>query len=90
VPCHDIILVLPENHLHSSILGLHITNRNGHDSTISGVVNVASRGGSILDTLDVIEHDPRVVQISFGLHSIDQVHPGSGPYLGHLENKHLV
>jgi hypothetical protein len=51
---------------------------------------VASHGCPILDTLDVIEHDPRVFQISSGLHSIDQVHPGSGPHLGHLENKHLV
>jgi hypothetical protein len=51
---------------------------------------VASHGCPILDTLDVIEHDPRVFQISSGLHSIDQVHSGSGPHLGHLENKHLV
>jgi hypothetical protein len=51
---------------------------------------VASHGGPILDTLDVIEHDPRVFQIASGLHSINQVHPGSGPHLRHLENKHLV
>jgi hypothetical protein len=43
----------------------------------------------MLDTLDVIEHDPRVLQISTGLHSFDQVYPRSGPHLGHLENKHL-
>jgi hypothetical protein len=51
---------------------------------------MASHGGPILDTLDKIEHDPRMFQISSGLHSIDQVNPRSGPYLGHLENKHLV
>jgi hypothetical protein len=44
----------------------------------------------MLDTLDVIEHDPRVFQISSGLHAIDQVYLGFGPYLGYLENKHLV
>jgi hypothetical protein len=44
----------------------------------------------MLDTLDMIEHDPRMFQISSGLHPIDQVHPGSRPHLGHLENKHLV
>jgi hypothetical protein len=44
----------------------------------------------MLDTLDVIEHDPRVLQISSGLYSFDQVYPGSGPHLKHLENKHLV
>ena len=38
----------------------------------------------------MIEHDPRVFQISSGLHSIHQMHLVSGPYLGHLENKHLV
>jgi hypothetical protein len=51
---------------------------------------MASHGGPKLDTLDVIEHDPGVFQISSGLCSFNQVHPGSGPYLGHLENKHLV
>jgi hypothetical protein len=51
---------------------------------------MASHGGPKLDTLEVIEHDPGVFQISSGLHSFDQVHPGSGPHLGHLENKHLV
>jgi hypothetical protein len=40
--------------------------------------------------LDVIEHDPQVLQISSGLHLFDQVYPRSGPYFGHLENKHLV
>jgi hypothetical protein len=44
----------------------------------------------MLDTLDVIKHDPRVFQITTGLHSFDQVYPGSGPHLQHLENKHLV
>jgi hypothetical protein len=90
VPCHDIIQVLLEYHLSSSILWLHITDRNGHDSTICGVVDVASHGCPILDTLDVIEHDPHVFQISSGLHSINQVYSGCGPHLGHLENKYLV
>jgi hypothetical protein len=43
----------------------------------------------MLDTLDVIEYDPRVLQISIGLHLFDQVHPRSGPHLGHLKNKHF-
>jgi hypothetical protein len=51
---------------------------------------VVSHGCPILDTLNVIKHDPCVFQISSGLHSIDQVHPGSGPHPGHLKNKHLV
>ena len=51
---------------------------------------MASHGCPILDTLNVIEHDPRLFQISSGLHSIDQVHSRSRPYFGHLENKHLV
>jgi hypothetical protein len=44
----------------------------------------------MLDTFNVIEHDPRVIQISIGLHSFDHMHPGSRPHLRHLENKHLV
>jgi hypothetical protein len=48
---------------------------------------VASHGSPMLY---VIEHDPCVLQISTRLHSFDQVLPRSGPYLRHLENKHLV
>ena len=51
---------------------------------------MASHGGPLFDTLNVIKHNPRVLQISFGLHSFDQVYPRSEPYLGHLENKHLL
>jgi hypothetical protein len=51
---------------------------------------VASHDGLMLDILDVIEHDPLIFQISFGLHLFDQVHPGSEPHPGHIENKHLV
>jgi hypothetical protein len=51
---------------------------------------MVSHGGPMLDTLDVIEHDPRMFQISSRLHSFDQVHLGSEPHLRHLENKHLV
>ena len=42
------------------------------------------------DTLDVIEHNPRFLQIFSKLHSFDQMYPGSRPHLKHLENKHLV
>ena len=44
----------------------------------------------MLDTLNVIKHDLHIFQISSRLQSFDQVHPGSGPHLRHLENKHLV
>jgi hypothetical protein len=58
---HDIIEVLPKYHMRSSILGqsLHIADHNRHDSAICKVINVASHGGPLLDTLNVIEHDPR-------------------------------
>ena len=51
---------------------------------------MVSHDGLMLDTLDVIEHDPYVFQISSRLHLFDQVHPRSGPHLGYLKNKHLV
>ena len=51
---------------------------------------MASHGGPMLNTLDVIKHNPSVFQMSSRLHSIDQMHPESGPHLRHLENKHLV
>jgi hypothetical protein len=51
---------------------------------------MASHGGPMLHTLEVIEHNPRILQISTGLHLFDQVHPRSGPHLRHLENKPLL
>ena len=48
-----------------------------------------SHGGPILNMLGMIEYDPRMFQISFGLHSIDEVHPRSEPHLKHLENNTL-
>ena len=44
----------------------------------------------MLNTLNVIKLNPHILQISSELHSIDQVYPGSGPYLKHLKNNHLV
>ena len=72
VPYHNIIYILPKYYLRSNIiLWLHIADRNSHDSTISGAVDVASHGCPMLDTHDVIKHDPRMFQISSRLHSID-------------------
>ena len=87
--CYNIIKVLPKYILNNCILSLLTAHHNRHDLTICGVIDVASHCDPMLDTLDVIEHDPYVFQISSRLHSFDQVHPGSGPHLWHLENKYL-
>ena len=90
MPCHHIIEVLSKYHMRSSIFRLHIIDCNHHDLTLCRVIDVASHGGPLFDTLDVIEHDPCVLQISYRLHLFDQVHPGSGPHLRHLKIKHFV
>ena len=86
VPCHHVIQIHPKYHLSR----LHIANRNGHDLTISGIIDMANHSGPMLNMLDVIKRDPHVLQISSGLHLIDQVHPKSKPHLEHVENKYLV
>ena len=51
LPCHDIIEVLPKYHLSNRNFSLHITDRNGHDSTIWGIIDVVSHGSPMLDAL---------------------------------------
>jgi hypothetical protein len=79
VPCHDIIEVLPKYHLSSSILLLHIADRNGHDSIICGVIDMASHGGPMLDALYVIEHDPSFSRSPPGCIHLTKCTPDPGP-----------
>jgi hypothetical protein len=44
----------------------------------------------MLDTLDIIKHNSRVLKITTRLHLFHQVHTKDGPHLRHLENKQLL
>ena len=44
----DGVEILPYDHLGSDVFRLHIAKRDGHDTTITGVVNVAAHGGLIV------------------------------------------
>jgi hypothetical protein len=51
---------------------------------------MASHGYPLLDTLYMVEHHPRVFEITIGLHPLYQVYPTARTHLKHLEYKYLV
>ena len=57
---HDFIGALPHDALSLTILRLHITNSNCHNTTITGVIAMACHGGPMLDALDMVKHEPSI------------------------------
>jgi hypothetical protein len=51
---------------------------------------MASHGCPLLDTLHMVEHHPRIFEITTGLHPLYQVYPAAWTHLRHLEYKYLV
>jgi hypothetical protein len=82
---HDVVEVLPEEHLGIFILRLEITTWNGHDPLISLIVDMSGHGGPF----DVIAHHPRVLNVPTRLHASNQIHSTSRTNLGHLEDENL-
>jgi hypothetical protein len=88
--CYNDIQILPEDTLGSCIFRLYVTNGDGHNKAVSGVIDVAGHRCPFLDTLDVVKHNPPVLKITTWLHPLDQVHAAAWPHFGHLEQKHLI
>jgi hypothetical protein len=51
---------------------------------------MARHCGPLSDTLDMVKHKPRVLQISSWLHVLDEVHTTSRSVFQHLEDVHLI
>jgi hypothetical protein len=51
---------------------------------------MASHGCPLFDTLHMVEHHPRVFEITTGLHPLYQVYAAARTHLRHLEYKNLV
>jgi hypothetical protein len=90
VLCHDIVEFSPHDTLDLCVLRLHVTYGDGHDLAIHCIVHVTRHCGPFFDTLDMVKHEPSVVEISSWLHALDEVHTTSRSVFQHLEDVYLV
>jgi hypothetical protein len=77
VLCHEIVQFPPHDTLDLSVLRLHVTYSDGHDLAICCIVHVTRHCGPFFDTLDMVKHDPSVLEISSWLHALDEVNTTS-------------
>ena len=74
VPGHLIVEVLHENYLSIFVLKLEVATSDGHDAVAHLVLDVVLHGGATNDPLNMIEHDPSILEITAWLHlPINQV-----------------
>jgi hypothetical protein len=90
VLCHEIVEFFPHDILDLRVLRLHVTYGDGHDLAIRCIIHVTRHCGPFFDTLDMVKHEPSVLEISSWLHALDEVHTTSGSVFQHLEDVHLV
>jgi hypothetical protein len=90
VLCHEIVEFSPRDTLDLRIFLLHVTCRDGHDLAIRCIVYVICHCGPFLDLLDMVKHEPSVLEISSWLHVLDEVHTTFRSVYQHLEDVHLI
>jgi hypothetical protein len=76
--------------LYLRVLRLHVTYSNSHDLAIGYIVHMVHHCGPLLDTLNMVKHEPHVLQISSWLHALYEVHTTSRSIFQHLEDVHLI
>jgi hypothetical protein len=87
---HEIVELSPHDALDLCVLRLHVTYGNGHDLAIRCIVHMTCHSGPLLDTLDMVKHEPRILEISSWLHVLDEVHTTSKFVYQHLEDVHFI
>jgi hypothetical protein len=90
VLCHEIVEFSLHDTLDLRVLRLHVTYGDGHDLAIRCIVHMTCHCGLFLDMLDMVKHEPSVLEISSWLHALDEVHTTSKSIFQHLEDVHLV
>jgi hypothetical protein len=85
----EIVEFFPHDTLDLCVLRLHVTYGNSHDLTICCIIHVIRHSRPLLDILDMVKHEPRILQISSWLHALDEVHTTSRSVFQHLEDIHL-
>jgi hypothetical protein len=88
--CHEIVEFSPHDTLDLRVLRLHVTYGDGHNLAIRCIVHVTRHCGPFLDPLDMVKHEPSVLEISSWLHALDKVHTTSRSVYQHLEDVHLI
>jgi hypothetical protein len=76
---HEIVEFSPHDTLYLRVLLLHVTYCDGHDLAICCIVHVTRHSGPFLDTLDMVKHEPHILQISSWLHMLNESTPLPGP-----------
>jgi len=54
---------------------LHVTNCNGEHFVVHRVINMTNHGDPFLNMLDMIKHQPTIMQITTRLHVPHQINP---------------
>jgi hypothetical protein len=90
VLCHEIVEFSPHDTLALGVFRLYVTYGDGHDLAIRYIVHVTRHCGPFFDMLDMVKHEPSVLEISSWLHALDEVHTTSRSVFQHLEDIHLV
>jgi hypothetical protein len=90
VLCHEIVEFSPHDTLDLRVLRLHVTYSDGHDLAIRCIIHVTRHYGPFLDPLDMVKHEPSVLEISSWLHALDEVHTTSRSLYQHLEDVYLI
>jgi hypothetical protein len=68
---HDVVEVMPEKNLSILVLGLEVAASDGQDALVNFVVYVASHGGPLGNTFDMVGHDPNMLEILARMHALN-------------------
>jgi hypothetical protein len=90
MPNYDMVEVMSKKHLSIFVLKLEVTASNGHDVLVCPVVYVASHGGPLGHSLDMVRHDPNMLEIPTRLHAPNQINPTIGANLERFEDDDFV
>jgi hypothetical protein len=90
VLCHEIVEFSPHDTLDLRVLRLHVTYGDGHDLAIRCIVHMTRHCSPFFDMLDMVKHEPSILEISSWLHALDEVYTTSRSVFQHLEDVYLV
>jgi hypothetical protein len=86
MPSHNVVEVVPEQHLSILVLRLEVAASDGYDALVGSVINVAGHGDPLCVAFDMVGHDPSMLEITARLHAFNQVEPTTRANLKHFEN----
>jgi hypothetical protein len=86
---HEIVELSPHDTLDLFVFRLHVTYGDGHDLAIRCIIHVTRHCGPVMDTIDMVKHEPSVLEISSWLHALDKVHTLQGPSTNILKTNTL-